>query len=192
MSLRCLLCIGRFLRSCLHENSHIAIIAHGSKRQFLFVFGNMLPSNPLFLNVDKYSLKFFTFGFSLTGWRLVTQNETFSLQSSINNFQNMSETVSSAGPVRRTSFDLQLLKSKTGDQYASPNSYRDISVKHLDEIWCTHSCPLRMKCNHFVDPSTFLLLPSSGQILNLYSTLVYDQIPARLMTFPSASVILCV
>ena len=43
-----------------------------------------------------------------------------------------------------------------------------------------------MNCNNFGDPPTFHLAHSSGQNLNLSNTLVYDQIPAKLMTFPSA------
>ncbi len=39
---------------------------------------------------------------------------------------------------------------------------------------------------------TFHLAPSSGQHVNVSNTLVYDQIPAELTTFPSASAGLCV
>ncbi len=52
--------------------------------------------------------------------------------------------------------------------------------------------PLRMKCNDFGDPLTFYLAPSSGQHVHVSNTLVYDQIPTELQTFPSASVGLCV
>ncbi len=50
----------------------------------------------------------------------------------------------------------------------------------------------RMNCNNFGDPLTCYLAPSSGQNLNVSSTVVYDQIPAELMTVPSASAVLCV
>ncbi len=43
---------------------------------------------------------------------------------------------------------------------------------------------------YFGDLHTFPLSPSSGY--NLPNTLVYDQIPVRLMTFPSVSAVLCV
>ena len=43
---------------------------------------------------------------------------------------------------------------------------------------------------HFPPPPAVPLVPSSGHIFNLPHTLVYDQTPAELMTFPSAS--LCV
>ncbi len=46
---------------------------------------------------------------------------------------------------------------------------------------------LRMNCNNFGDPLTFHLAPSSRQNFNLSSALVYDQIPVKLITFPSAS-----
>ena len=52
--------------------------------------------------------------------------------------------------------------------------------------------PLGMNCKYFDDPLTFLLAPSSGHHFNLYNMLVHDQIFAKLMKFPSASVILCV
>ncbi len=39
--------------------------------------------------------------------------------------------------------------------------------------------PQRMNCNNFGDPPTFPLLPTAG---HLSSTLVYDQIPAKLLT----------
>ncbi len=47
--------------------------------------------------------------------------------------------------------------------------------------------PLRMNSHDFNDSLTFHLLSPSGQIFFLSNTLVYDQIPAKLMTFPSAS-----
>ena len=51
--------------------------------------------------------------------------------------------------------------------------------------------PLRMNCNYFGDPLTFLPAPSSGHQFNLYNMLVHDQVFAKLMAFKSASVILC-
>ncbi len=47
--------------------------------------------------------------------------------------------------------------------------------------------PLRMNCKNFGDPLTFHLAPSSGQHVNVSNTLLYDQTPAELQTFPSAS-----
>ncbi len=52
--------------------------------------------------------------------------------------------------------------------------------------------PVRMNCNHFSDPLTFHLVPSSGQNFDSSSSLIYDQIPAKLMTFPSNSAVVCV
>ncbi len=49
-----------------------------------------------------------------------------------------------------------------------------------------------MDPNDCGDPLTFHLAPSSGQTLHVSSTLVYDQISTKLMTFPSASAVLCV
>ncbi len=51
-------------------------------------------------------------------------------------------------------------------------------------------CPLRMNCNNFAHRLTFLLAPSSGQNFSLSNTLVYDHIPEKVMTFPSASAVL--
>ncbi len=45
--------------------------------------------------------------------------------------------------------------------------------------------PLRMNCKNFVIPWSHLA-PSSGQHVNVSNTLVYDQTPAELQTFPSA------
>ncbi len=58
---------------------------------------------------------------------------------------------------------------------------------------CTdiHS-PLWLNPHDFGDCLTFHLAPSSGQICNLFNTLVFDQIPAKLMTLPSASAVLLV
>ncbi len=45
-------------------------------------------------------------------------------------------------------------------------------------------------CNNFGDRLAFPLAPPSGQILYFSNTLVYDQIPAKPVTFPlSAAVI---
>lgn len=49
--------------------------------------------------------------------------------------------------------------------------------------------PQRLNLNDFSDILTFPLVLLSGQNLNLSSTLVYDQIFAKVMTFPSASVV---
>ncbi len=49
-----------------------------------------------------------------------------------------------------------------------------------------------MNCKLFGDLLTFHLAPSSGQHFDLSKTLVYDQTPAKLMTFPSASTVFCV
>ncbi len=46
---------------------------------------------------------------------------------------------------------------------------------------------LRMNYNDLRDPLTFHMAPSSGQNLNSSNTLIYDQIPVKLMTSPSAS-----
>ncbi len=42
---------------------------------------------------------------------------------------------------------------------------------------------LKMKCDHFGDRLTFHLAPPSGQNVILYNTLVYDQVPARLVLY---------
>ncbi len=52
--------------------------------------------------------------------------------------------------------------------------------------------PLRMNCKNFGEPLTFHLAPSSGRHVNVSNTLIYDQIPAELQTFPSASAGFCV
>ncbi len=49
--------------------------------------------------------------------------------------------------------------------------------------------PLRMNYNNFGDPLTFHLAPSSGPNFILSNTVVYDQIPAKLVT---ASAVLCI
>ncbi len=50
--------------------------------------------------------------------------------------------------------------------------------------------PQRMNPNDFDDPLTFHQVPSSGQKSNCVIQ-VFDQIPAKLKTFPSASAVLC-
>ncbi len=45
--------------------------------------------------------------------------------------------------------------------------------------------------NNFGDLLTVHLAPSSGQIFDLSNALVYDQTPAKPVTFPSASAVLC-
>ena len=52
--------------------------------------------------------------------------------------------------------------------------------------------PLRMNCHYFGDTLTFLLAPSPGHHFIPYNMLVHDQIFAKVMAFPSASVIICV
>ena len=47
--------------------------------------------------------------------------------------------------------------------------------------------PKRMNPNEFGDYLTFHLEPSLGQKLCLSNTFVYDEIPAKLLTFPTAS-----
>lgn len=47
----------------------------------------------------------------------------------------------------------------------------------------------RMNINGFGDILTSLLVPSSGQNFNLTCTLVYDQILAKVMTFPSVTAV---
>ncbi len=51
-----------------------------------------------------------------------------------------------------------------------------------------HAAQKMKKDEIFGDPLTFLQAPRAGQIFP--NTLVYDQIPAKLMTFPSASAVL--
>lgn len=48
--------------------------------------------------------------------------------------------------------------------------------------------PLRIDCLHFGDPLTYLLVISSGESLGLSNT--FDQIPTKLMAFPSAIAVL--
>lgn len=50
--------------------------------------------------------------------------------------------------------------------------------------------PLRMNYNNVGDPLTFYCMPS-GQNICFSSTLVYNEIPAKLMTFISLSCTLC-
>ncbi len=52
--------------------------------------------------------------------------------------------------------------------------------------------PLRMKPADFGDLQNVHPASSSDQNLNLSNTLIYDQIPEKLMTFPSASAALCI
>ncbi len=61
-----------------------------------------------------------------------------------------------------------------------PSSIGWIAVKFGAEILI----PLRMNCNKFGGPLAFHLA--------LCGTLIYEQIPAKIMTFPSASTVLCV
>lgn len=51
---------------------------------------------------------------------------------------------------------------------------------------------IRMYWNSFGDFLTSSLAPSTGQYYNLSNILVYNSISAKLMAFPSASVVLCV
>ncbi len=46
---------------------------------------------------------------------------------------------------------------------------------------------LRINCDDYGDPLTFHLASSSGQNFSLSNTLVYDQMLAKLRTFPQAS-----
>lgn len=48
---------------------------------------------------------------------------------------------------------------------------------------------LRMICDHFCDPLTFPVSPSSGRNFYMSNTVVYDQKPAILITFPSVSAV---
>ncbi len=41
-----------------------------------------------------------------------------------------------------------------------------------------------MNCNHFGDPLSFHLVPLVIENLSLFSTLIYDQIPAKILAFP--------
>ncbi len=61
---------------------------------------------------------------------------------------------------------------------------RWIAIKFGTDI----QVPLRMNCNHFDEPLTFHIAPSSGQNFNLSNTLVYHQIPAKLMLLNRAPV----
>ncbi len=67
--------------------------------------------------------------------------------------------------------------------------FLSISVKYLDALWRIH-VPLMMNCGDFGDPLTFPVVPSSGQNVNLSSTLVYDPIPAK-HTNPSMNRYVC-
>ncbi len=49
-----------------------------------------------------------------------------------------------------------------------------------------------MNCNCNDDHLPFHLMPAQGQNFILSSTLVYDQVPAKLIIFPSSSAVLCV
>ncbi len=63
----------------------------------------------------------------------------------------------------------------------------------LDGFLYSHiNAIISMNCNNFGDPLTFHVVPSSSQTFYVSNTLVYDQISAELMTFPSASAVLCV
>ncbi len=61
-----------------------------------------------------------------------------------------------------------------------------MSLQLLDclQLHLAHSImpPLRMNFNDFGGPLNFHLVPSSSQNFNLSNTLVYDEIPAKLMT----------
>ncbi len=58
-------------------------------------------------------------------------------------------------------------------------------MKFVSEIHVS----LRMNCNKFGDPLTFHVAPSKGQLFRFCSSLVYDQMPAKVMTLPSASAV---
>lgn len=52
--------------------------------------------------------------------------------------------------------------------------------------------PFRINSNNCGDPSAFHLAHCSGQTFKLSSTVVYEQVPAKAVSFPSASPPLCV
>lgn len=60
------------------------------------------------------------------------------------------------------------------------------------KVWTDAHGPQEMAPSDFSDPLTCPLAPPSGQKFYLSNTLVYDQIPAKLMPFLSASVVRCV
>lgn len=56
----------------------------------------------------------------------------------------------------------------------------------LPLTWYRHSCSSQG------DPLTFHIAPPSGNFFYLPDILVYEQIPAKLMTFLTVSAVLCV
>lgn len=52
--------------------------------------------------------------------------------------------------------------------------------------------PLKMNSNNYGRPLAFHLAPSSGQHLNWSEIQVYDKMPAKQISFVSASDVLCV
>lgn len=68
-----------------------------------------------------------------------------------------------------------------------------LTLKCFNICWMDHYAhshvPLRINCSNFSEPLESELLPSSGLNRNMSNT--FNQIPAKLITFPSVSTTLC-
>ncbi len=104
--------------------------------------------------------------------------------------------------------DTKFDKDIHGSQRMNPNDFIDpltfpvapllgwhfwLSTGWISIKVCAHiRVPFGMKCNDFGDPLIFHVAPLWDQNFILPSTLIYDQIPEKLMQFQSASAVLCV